>query len=121
MCVCRRKFFDTLVSEASQDKSVWQDMSGGAELLWFVPRLPVLRSSSLWLASCLRICASSRTSGKKSSERSGGVEFCGIVNAAIREDDPLDLVSDLCSVDMLSLGYNWDYFPLSTPLNRFTW
>jgi len=61
-----RRFYDTLVTEASKDKSVWQNLSAGAELLW--------------------------TSGKKSSERSGGVEFCGIINAAIREDDPLDLI-----------------------------
>lgn len=61
-----RKFFDTLVEEASKDKSVWENLSAGAELLW--------------------------TSGKKSSERSGGVEFCGIINAAIREDDPRDLI-----------------------------
>jgi len=53
------------VTEASKDASVWEDLSGGAELLW--------------------------TSGKKSSTE-GGVEFCGILNAAIREDNPLDLI-----------------------------
>ena len=43
-----------------------------------------------------------RTSGKKSNERSGGVEFCGIMNAAIREDDPRDLVSHVCHVDIFN-------------------